>query len=33
MIKGEPINWDRVVFGVCIGIWIVFLMLLAFGEL
>lgn len=33
MIKGEPINWDRVVFAVCVVIWVCFLFLVAFGDL
>jgi hypothetical protein len=33
MIKGEPINWDRVVFAVCLGMWVVLLLVMAFGDL
>jgi hypothetical protein len=33
MIKGKPINWDRVVLAVGLGMWAVLLLVMAFGDL
>jgi len=33
MIKGEQINWDRIVFGVCAVMWVGYVFLIAFGDL